>query len=801
MNHNMFLHYLRVALRGFRRHKLYSLVNIGCLAIGIAAAMTILLYVLHEHSYDRWQANGKRIFALSGTYSYGTSTYSSNYVSYVTTQLVQAADSRVEGSVRAYGVFEKPVLARIDDPNAKFKVKSPFLFADSNFFQFFSYRLLKGNPATVLKRPYTVVLPERAAKQYFGNSDPIGKVLLYNDRYRLEVTGVSADPPSNSTIDYDGVASFSSLPTMKEMAAEWQYQTLGAGNFRTWFLLKDAADSGKVEQTINRLGNQPDATRGTSKDIYRLTALTDVHLKANFGDDTDIKYLTIFPLVAGLILLLALINYMSLATARAGIRAKEVGVRKVMGAGRTSIAAQFYTESTVYALLAFVIGIGLFLLLRAYFSQLVALKIDKAFLYSPPVLVGFATLLVLVIVVSGGYPSLVLSAFKPAAVLYGKFSRRRGGERVRKGFLIFQFSISMSLILCSVIIQKEMYYIRHADTGVNRENILLVHFDNHFRHYPAFKREVESLPGVVKAATANYSLYSAYIGYLVTPKSPAKPFMLAGLNIDNNFIDLLGLQWKQRPGLNDFYDGKHIVLNEQAVTSLGLQGNPVGQTVNVNDDRVVSGVLRDFNFEALRGKIGPLCLFAGRDTDSAWGNRVGGCLMVRVQAHVNLPTLLASLQKIYGSYDRMNPFDYSFLDETFDSQYKAEDRLAGLFGIFTAITIIIACLGLFALATFAAEQRLREIGIRKVLGASVGSIGALLSRDFLRPVLVAIAIASPVAWWIMHRWLQDFAYRTAISWWVFPAAGALLLLVALGTVLFRVLGAARMSPVNNLRSE
>ena len=346
-----------------------------------------------------------------------------------------------------------------------------------------------------------------------------------------------------------------------------------------------------------------------------------------------------------------------------------------------------------------------------------------------------------------------------------------------------------------------MYYIRHADTGVNRENILLVKFDTHLRHYQAFKREVEALPGVVKAATADYTLYDAYTGYLVTPKAPAKPFMLPVLHVDNDFIDLLGLRWKQRPGLNDFYDGKHIVLNEQAVMSLGVQGNPVGQTVNVVDDKVVSGVLSDFNYQALRGKIGPICLFAGRDTDSTWGNTMSGCLMARVQAQVNLPTLLASMRKIYGSYDRMNPFDYSFLDETFDNQYKAEDRLAGLFGIFTAITIIIACLGLFALATFGAEQRLKEIGIRKVLGASVGSIGALLSRDFLRPILLSVVIASPLAWWIMHRWLQDFAYRTTISWWIFPAAGAGMLLVAQLTMLFRTIRAAQVNPTINLRSE
>jgi putative ABC transport system permease protein len=796
----MLTHYLRIALRNFRRHKLYSLINIGCLSVGIAAALMILMYVLHEHSYDGWQTNGKRIFEVSADYKWGTSSYSSNRMSYMTGPLVKQADPRVQAFVRAHQLYEQPVLQPVERPEIALKVKEHFLFCDSNFFQVFSYRLLRGDAARVLTRPGTVVLSARAAKEFFGKDDPIGKVLLYKDSVRLEVTGIAADPPSNTSIGFDAIASFSTLRTMNDPNLLYG-ETVQGGNFLTWFLLKDPADAAGVVATINRLAAAPSPTKWASKDDYKLTPLTDTHLQGMFIDSANTKYLKIFPLVAGLILLLALINYMSLATARAAVRAKEVGIRKVMGAERKSLAGQFYIESTVYTVLAFIAGLGVFLLFRPWFLQLLEMRIDLSFVFSRSLLGCYAALLIVVIIVSGGYPSLILSAFKPVAVLYGKLSRRRSGERVRKGFLVFQFTISMGLILCSLIIQKEMYFIRHADTGVNRENVVMIPFDSHLPHYQAFRQDVEKIPGVLSVAISDFSLYSGYVTFMVTPKGTAKPFALPVMHVDKNFTSLLQLRWLRQPVLNDFYDGKHVLLNESAVASLGLEGNPVGQTVEFYKSFTVAGVLHDFSYEALRGKIGPFCLVADRDSDSAFGNTAKGCMMARVRAQVNLPGLITALGKAYSMFDRKHPFDYQFLDEVFDSQYKAEDRLAGLMGIFTVITIVIACLGLFALATFAAQQRLKEIGIRKVLGASVGSISALLSRDFLRPVLLSVLIASPLAWWAMHRWLENFAYRTSISWWVFPLAGGGLLLIAQLTVLFRTIKAARANPTVNLRSE
>ncbi|HEY4110738.1 ABC transporter permease [Puia sp.] len=795
----MTLHHLRGAWRNLLRNPFYSIINIGCLAVGLAVSMTILLYVLHEHSYDRWQAHADRTFGTWGTFHFGNSTYHSAAVSYQTGPLLQKADGNVEGFLRTWQAYHQPVLQNVARPGETISGNGPFLYADADFFRFFSFRLLNGNPEGVLRRPNTVVISERAAKKYFGNADPIGQVLLYDKDIRLEVTGVAVDPPSNTQMDFDFVASLTGAETMPLFKGLVDGAKVGGGNFVTYFRLKDASAAGKVVTTMNRMALAPDQGKDTT--TFQLVGLANEHL---FGREHGIgSYLDIFPYAAGLVLLLALINYMSLATARAAVRAKEVGVRKVLGAGRGRIAGQFYTESAMFAVLSFGLGLLLFLLFRPVFLNLLQLKIDAGFLLTPLVTGCFAGLLLLVVMVSGSYPSLVLSAFRPVAVLYGKLSRRRGGERVRKGFIVFQFSVSMLLILCSVIVEKELYLIRHTDTGVARENVVMIPFGTTLSHYEAFKRTVQAMPGVQEAATAHYPMYSGYELWSAQVNGSDKQMMLSVYDVDNDFTHLLGLQWKTKPTMPEaLYDGRHVLLNEKAVQKLGLTGDLIGQKLQLGPGEYqVGGVLNDFNYQSLQNEIGALCLFVGKDTARKWGTTTNGCLFVKVNSQVNLPTLIASLRSAYGKYDRDRPFEYSFLDEAFDKVYKAEDRLAGIFGVFTGVTIVIACLGLFALATFSAQQRMREIGIRKVLGASVGSLGALLSIDFLRPVFLSTLIASPLAGWWMHRWLERFAYRTSISWWIFPLAAALLLGIALVTVLFRSLRAAHSNPVENLRAE
>jgi len=793
----MILFYLRGALRNLLRNPFYSLVNIGCLAMGLAVCMTILLYVLHEHSYDRWQAHADNSFSTWGTFHFGNSEWHSPGLTYVSGPMLQKEDGNIEAYVRTWQAYKTPLVQNAARQGGGAGDNGPFLFADAGFFRFFSFPLLRGAPERVLDRPNTVVLTARAAKKYFGTADPIGQVILYDKDLRLEVTGVAADPPSNTGLEFDFIGTLAGAETNPFLKQPMQDQKVGGGNFSTWFRLKDASAAATVAGTLTRMthaGGQDEV-----KSSFELVPLTQGHL---FGRERGLgSYLDIFPYVAGLVLLLALINYMSLATARAAVRAKEVGVRKVMGAGRTTIAGQFYTESALFAILSFGLGLLLFLAFRPVFLNLLQLKIDPAFLWTPGVALCFGGLLLLVIAVSGSYPSFVLSAFRPVAVLYGKLSRMRGGERVRKGFIVFQFSISMILILCSVIVEKELYLIRHTDTGVDRENIVMVRFGTTLPHYSAFKREVQALPGVREAATAHYPMYGGYELWSVQVEGTNKQMMISILDVDNDFAHLLGLQWKNpplpSPGL---YDGRHVLLNEQAVAKLGLTGDVRGRKLTLGSGEFrVGGVLKDFVYGSLKNEVGALGLFVGGDTARRWGTTANGWMFVKVNAHINLPTMIDALKSTYGKYDRELPFEYHFLDDAFDKVYQAEDRLAGLMGLFTAITIGIACVGLFALATFAAQQRVKEIGIRKVLGATVVSIGGLLSRDFLRPVFLAVVIACPVSWWLMHRWLENFAHKTALSWWVFAMSGAGLLGIALATVLVRSLRAARANPVENLR--
>ncbi len=806
----MFLHYLRVAWRSFRRHSWYSLINIACLAIGLAATMTILLYILHEHSYDRWHADAGRIFAINTRTDFGNSSWLTDNLSYQVGPAARNTDPAVESAVRTREASDGADLQNPLSPEARFRETSRFLYADSNFFRFFSFRLLRGDRDAVLARPFTVVLTQTTAKRYFGNSDPVGKTLILDKQYPLEVTGVAADMPSNSSIEFDLVASMSTMRGEDKYKAYLEDVQLGSGMFHTWLLLRRKADTAQVTKNLSRLalvaagkGKKMDGPYGEIESHqFSLMPLTDTHLEAYGGSNS--RYLSAFTWVAVLILLLALVNYMSLATARSAMRGREVGVRKVIGAGRGDLAGQFYIESGVYAIVGFGVGALLFLVFRPGFNRLMQLSVDAGFLANPMVLAAFAVLLLLVIGIAGSYPSLVLSSFRPVMVLYGKLSRERGSERIRKGFLVFQFTLSMALMTCAFIIGKELYYIRHADTGVNRENIVLFPFGGTMEHYASYQTEIAAIPGIRQVATTRYKLYSGYmLAQLAQLPGESSAQQLEFVEADSNIFQLLGLRWEEEPAAgSNWYDGDHLALNEAAVDAFHWSGRATGNHFKFGEkDVTVAGVLKDFNFLSLHSAILPLGMRIAGNVDQTWPPGIDGVLYAKIAPHVNVPALIEAVHRVYRRYDQRTAFDYVFLDDEFNNQYKSEDRLAGLTEIFTLITIVIACLGLFALATFAAGQRLKEIGIRKVLGASVTSISVLLSRDFLRPILLSVLIASPLAWWVMHRWLQNFAYRTSMSWWIFPAIGGGLLLIAQLTVLFRTIRAARVNPTINLRSE
>ncbi|MEO6631372.1 MAG: FtsX-like permease family protein, partial [Mucilaginibacter sp.] len=413
---------------------------------------------------------------------------------------------------------------------------------------------------------------------------------------------------------------------------------------------------------------------------------------------------------------------------------------------------------------------------------------DDTFLYSPVVLTSLFTLLILTILIAGSYPSLVLSAFKPVATLKGKMGKSTGGVVVRKVFTTLQFAISVGLIICGIVIDRQLYFFRHVDTGVDRENVVMIPVPNTFNNYTAFKQDIKALSGIESAATSHHAMFGGYDMNSFNGKTKDDNIMVSSFLADDQYIKTLGLKWKYEPLAGEKLSGvDRLVINEAAIEKLHLPANPIGSYVQSGDNKMkVMGVLKNFNFTSLQSEVSAMVLYMVPD-NMPFYSRDGRNLFARIKPHTNLPTLLGKMQALYKKYDKDTPFDYTFMDDAFNAQYKAEDRLASIFSVFTYITIILATLGLFGLAAFTIEQRTKEIGIRKVLGASLVSINTLLSRDFLVLVVLSITIASPRAWWAMHKWLEGFAYRITISWWMFAVAGFAAVITAIVTVSYHAL--------------
>jgi len=790
----MIRNYFMVAWRNLVRYKIYSAINITGLAVGLAACMLIVLYVGHESGYDRFHKNADRIFWVQTKLKLGNDSVFMPFLNFSAGPMVKQRIPSVESFLRLRKDDQNTIIQNPEKPSVKF-AENKFLFSDSNFFSFFSFNLLRGNPQQVLSRPFSLVISQSAVRKYFGNADPIGKTLRYNNGYNFLVTGISADAPSNSSIDYDFIASMSSMSSISEQVDLVKNEK---NDFTTYFLLRRDGRISAVENELKRLTKERDGDDAASF-RYVSTSLPNLHVVSSL-DTTNIKYLRIFPFVAALVLLLALINYMSLSTARASIRAREIGVRKVLGAGKNTIAVQFFAESALFTTISFILGYVICFLFQPFFFDFLHIGIDSSFLYQPAVLMSFGGLLIITIAVAGTYPSLLLSAYKPVSVLYGKLGRT-GTINVRKVFTVFQFSIAIIFIICGIVMQRQMHFFRHKDTGINRENIVMVPFgSNVSKHYAAFKGEVRAVPGIRQISIALHPLFKGYDMMGITPPATGKMILMPTLDVDQQFIPMLGLKWKLPPSDSFFYRTKNkIVLNETGVEKLSLGQNPINQKV---DQFEVAGVLKDFNWSSLEYKIDGLLLSVTTDDDSAaqWNGK-GGCLFAKINPGTNIPTIIDELGRIHSKFDSENPFEYYFMDDVFNDLYKAEERLAKILASFTILAIVIACLGLFGLISFMAVQRTKEIGIRKTLGASVQSIVRLLSGDFLMLVIIAFILASPAAWYFMNQWLQDFAYRIQIDWWIFLLAGTIAVIIALLTISTQAVKAAIANPVKALRSE
>ena len=808
----MLRNYLKTALRSLWKSKGFSAINIVGLAIGLATCLLILIFVMDELSYDRYNVKADRIYRLDGDIKFGGNHF-----------ILAVAPAPAGPAVRRdYPEIEKEVRFRMQggrlvkkgDQNIQ---EDGMIFADSTLFDVFTLPMIAGDPHTALVNAHTVVITERMAKKYFDAVDVVGRTLMINDTIPYKVTGVIKDIPAQSHFHYDFFLSMTELDEARKND-EWL-----SNNFNTYIVLREGTDPKKFEAKLSQLiykyiapllrqaVNQSveDFFKAGNSVSFSLTPLTAIHLHSNKTAELDangnIQYVYIFTAVALFILLIACVNFMNLSTARSSNRAKEVGIRKVLGSLRGNLISQFMLESILLSFISMLLAIGLAYLLLPVFNELSGKQMAIG-LFSRAWLVPALLGLVLIVgVLAGSYPAFFLSAFRPIAVLKGNVAAGFKTGWLRNSLVVFQFGISIFLLVGTAVIYRQLGYIHNRALGFNREQVLIVdntwHLGNDVR---AFKEKLLKLPGVEGATMTGFLPTSDSRNddaiFLSPDLDTKKAISMQTWQVDENYIPVLGM--KMAAGRNfskEFLTDSNAAIVNEAAVRLMQGADPMRQNLYEMEDLQtkkldkyhIVGVVKDFNFNSLREVVTPMVLFLHE-------NR--GRLALRVNP-ANVPRLVGEIGDIWRQMAPSQPFSYTFMDDEFNNIYRTEQRMGGISLSFALLAIFIACLGLFGLAAYAAEQRTREIGIRKVLGASVGGIVSLLSRDFLRLVVVSAVIAFPLAWWAMHHWLQDFAYRITIGWEVFVLAGVVAVGIALMTVSFQAIRAALSNPVKSLRSE
>ena len=802
--------YFKIAVRNLFKRKWFSAINILGLAIGISTCLLIMLFIQNQLSYDRYNEKADRIVRVlfKGKMN-GGEIKEANVMPPVALTFKKDFPEVLDATrIRSYGT------PRISYGNKTFK-ENNFAFVDSNFFRVFTIPLIKGNATTALLEPNTVVISNNVAKKYFGTEDPIGKVLLFKDNNAaLKVTGVFEEVPVNSHFHFDLFASMTGL-------AEAREQTWMSSNYYTYLVLPKGYDYKKLEAKLPEeidkyIGPQLEKAMGVTMSQFKqggnnigfaLQPLTDIHLHSDQTGDMephgDIQYVYIFSVVAVFMLLIACINFMNLSTASASKRSKEVGIRKVMGSAKEQLVWQFLIESLLLTVVAMIIALLLVSLALPLFNDIAGQDLTiklKNNLWIIPALIGFVLFTGLL---SGSYPAFFLSSFNPITVLKGSFTSGKKSIGLRSGLVVFQFFISISLIIGTVVVLKQLSYIQHKQLGYDKNQVLVVEETYWLgKNQEVFKQQLLADPQVLNVSSSGYLPAGSSNGnnFLVSPDENSSQLIhTLRYDIDYNYIPTLGMKIVAGRNFSKEYgsDSTGIIINETAAKIFGWGQNAIGHTLSYmnNEGRKITynviGIVKNFHFKSLHELITPLVMVIGNDNNN---------IIVKVKTK-DITVLLNSIKRKWNDLKAESPFTYSFLDDRFNKTYKAEKNIGRILGIFAGLTIFVACLGLFGLATFTAERRTKEIGIRKVLGADVKGIVSLLSKDFLKLVFVAFLFASPVAWFIMNKWLQDFAYRIQISWWIFLIAAIGSLLIALLTVGLRAVQAAVSNPVKSLRTE
>jgi putative ABC transport system permease protein len=809
----MIRNYLKIAFRNLWKNKTFSIINIVGLAVGLSCFLLITIYVIDELSFDKYNKKADRIYRVNSDILFGGNVL----------HLPMSSDMMGAALKKDYPQIEEYARIFTNSGNKLIKKGNEYINewgvanVDSTFFNVFTIPALSGDTRTALNEPNTVVISESAAKKYFNTTNVFGKTIETNDNKNnlYKITAVVKDIPENSHFHFDFFFS------MKNVEYQWgQYLS---HNFRTYLLLKKGTDYKAFEKNFSQyidkyvlpqakqymnISSLDEFEKSGNKLQYSLIPVTKIHLYSKQSFELtasgNIQYVYIFSAVALFILLIACINFMNLTTARSANRAKEVGIRKVLGTERKNLVVQFLTESTLMVILSMLIAIIITYFTLPLFNGVAAKSMTLNILFSPFILPILIVLPFIVGLLAGSYPAFFLSAFRPIEVLKSKF-KLAGNVSLRSTLVVFQFVTSIILIIGTIVVYRQLHYIQTKNLGFNKDQVLIINDAYALdKNTDAFKNDLLQLPGVIAGTMSGYLPVSSSARNDNTFSKEAvmdvkNSFGMQMWSIDYGYLQTMGMQLTKGRNFSKEYgtDSSAMIINETTAKILGYD-DPIGKKIYENRGATglpvtytIIGVVKNFNFETLRQPVGPLALVLGSSTWLA---------SFKVKPD-NISSLLKNVESKWKTMAKGMPFSYRFLNDSFNEMYKDEQRVGKIALTFSILAVLIACLGLFGLATFIAEQRTKEIGIRKVLGASIQGIVRLLTKDFLKLVAVAAVIAFPVAWFVMNNWLQDFAYRINMSWWVFLAAGAMAAMIALFTISFQAIKAAIANPVKSLRTE
>ena len=811
----MFKNYLKIAARNLSGQKFFSLINISGLAIGLACTMLILLYVQHELSFDNHHSKADRIYRVQCQIQFGEKFFDMNTNPAPLGAALSDDYPEVEATVRLKD--QGRYLVKIGEVTFQ---EEGLVFADSSIFTVFDIPLIKGTKEALYK-PNSIVIDENTAKKYFADANPIGERLLLDNKIDVEITGVFATMPTNSHFHYTHILSMSSLDYSKD--TNWL-----SNNFYTYAVLQDGTTQADLESKfpqmiekyvgpqVNQFLNLSMEDFASSGNFikYNLLPIKDIHLYSQKEDEIEangnIVYVYLFTGIAFLVLVLAAINFMNLSTARSAGRAKEVGVRKVLGSLRSHLIYQFLTESIIISAVAMLIAILLAQLAVPYFNDLA--NTTMGIPYTSPLFYALILSGVLGIgMIAGVYPAFFLSAFRPATVLKGKLNLGVKSGWLRSTLVVFQFAISTILIVTTMVINKQLDFIMTTNLGFNKERVLLVEDAYGLGdQIQSFKSKVKQIAGVSNATVSGYLPIGSNRSdnmYWREGQTPNEETMVSTQQwrVDYDYIETLGMDLLDGRNFieSNGADSSAIIINEEAAKLFGIADDPLGAHIVTWEDmpdengnaplevKTVIGVVRNFHFSSLKENIGPLFLRLGKSSYY---------LSVRVE-DTDMPTMIDNIEAEWVALANGQPFAYSFMDQRYDDMYNAESRVRNLFSVFAVLAILIACLGLFGLAAFTAQQRTKEIGVRKVMGASVPGIVMLLSKEFGKLIIIAMTISFPLAWYGISEWLQDYKFRIELTPWIFIMAGLITFLIAWLTMSYQSIKAATMSPSKSLRDE